>query len=129
MSALQDAFSAVCDLLAACQDVYPTYEIGAMPASDSLVMQISTGIEENTGLDLSGDLNLDVVVNAKHRRQRDVLDALADIHYRAGRMKDLPRTDQYQILSISTSSAPTFIERDSDQYLYGSGLEIHINLT
>lgn len=129
MSALQDAFSAVCDLLAACQDVYPTYEIGAMPASDSLVMQISTGIEENTGLDLCGDLNLDVVVNAKHKSQREVFSALADIHYRAGRLKDLPRTDCFQILSISTSSAPAFIERDSDQYLYGSGFEIHINLT
>lgn len=128
MSALQTAFEALCDLVISHQDVYPTYSIGAMPEADSIVMQISAGGEENVGLDLCGDMNLDVVVNAKHRFQREAFDALADIHHFATRLKELPRGDGWQLLSISTSSAPTFIERDSDQFLYGSGLEVHLHI-
>ena len=128
MSALQTAFEALCDLVIRHQDVYPTYSVGAMPENDSIVLQISAGGEENVSLDLHGDLNLDVVVNAKHRLQREAFDALADIHHFVPRLKELPNGDGWQLLSISTSSAPTFIERDSDQFLYGSGLEVHLYL-
>ena len=128
MSALQSAFEALCEIVLQSQDVFTTYSIGAIPEEDSLVLQISAGAEENVGLDLRGDLNLDVVVNAKHRLQREVFDALADIHHFLPRKKELPRGDGWQLLSISTSSAPTFIERDADQFLYGSGLEVHLYL-
>ena len=78
MSALESAFEALCDLIASYQSTFMTYSIGAMPAADSLVMQISTGSEENTGLDLCGDLNLDVVVNAKHKEKPPTYRGLAD---------------------------------------------------
>ena len=126
MSALQDAFEALCELAVSFQDVYTSYSIGSMPAPDSLVLQISAGAEENVGLDLCGDLNLDVVVNAKHRLQREAFDALADIHHFLPRIKNLPLGNGWQILSISTSSTPTFIENDGNQFLYGSGLEVHL---
>ena len=126
MSALREAFSALCDTILDCQGVYTTYSVGAMPSNDSIVMQIAAGAEENTTLDLHGDLNLDVVVNAKNRYQHEAFDALADIHHFLPRKIDLPRTNGWQILSVSTSSSPTFIEKDSDQFLYGSGLEVHI---
>lgn len=126
MSPLQSAFEALCDLILNCQSVYTDYIIGAMPAANSLCMQISAGVEENTALDLSGDINLDVVVNAKHTRQAEVFDALADIHHYLPRIKQLPSGQDWQLLSVSTSSMPTFIEKDSDQYMYGSGLEVHL---
>lgn len=126
MSKLQNAFEALCDLALGCQDVFTTYTIGTMPENDSLVMQISAGGVENVGLDLCGDYNIDVVVNAKHRLQSEALDALADIHQFATQKKELPHGNGWQLLSISSSSLPTFIERDADQYLYGSGLEVHI---
>lgn len=128
MSALQTAFDVLCQQALSCQDVFTTYSVGSMPSNDSLVLQISAGGEENVGLDLHGDLNLDVVVNAKHRLQREAFDALADIHHFLPRKKELPHGDGWQLLSISTSSAPTFIERDADQFLYGSGLEVHLYL-
>lgn len=126
MSALREAFTALCDEILASQSVFTTYSVGAMPANDSIVMQISAGAEENTTLDLHGDLNLDVVVNAKHRLQQDAFDALADVHHFLKRKINLPHAEGWQILSVSTSSAPTFIEKDADQYLYGSGLEVHV---
>jgi len=126
MSALREAFDAIRRMALLSQDVYDRINVGAMPENDSLVMTVSAGAEENTGLDLRGDLNLDVVVNAKHKNQTNAWDALNDIHYMLPRMKDLPIADGWQVLSISTSSSPTFIEFDGDQYLYGSGLEVHI---
>ena len=126
MSALREAFDAVRKLAVMAQDVYSRAVVGYMPESDSLVMTVSAGGEENVGLDLRGDLNLDVVVNAKHRLQTSAWDALNDIHYTLSRIKSLPAGDGWQVLSISTSSSPTFIEFDGDQYLYGSGLEVHI---
>lgn len=126
MSALREAFDAIRQLAVMSQDVYNRAMVGAMPENDSLVMTVSAGGEENVGLDLCGDLNLDIVVNAKHRLQTSAWDALNDIHYTLSRMKNLPTGDGWQVLSVSTSSTPTFIEFDGDQYLYGSGLEVHI---
>lgn len=126
MSTLREAFDGLRRLALLSQEVYDRINVGAMPENDSLVMTVSAGIEENVGLDLRGDLNLDVVVNAKHRLQTSAWDALNDIHYTIPRMKDLPAGNGWQILSVSTSSSPTFIEFDGDQYLYGSGLEVHI---
>lgn len=126
MSALREAFEAIRQIALMSQDVYQRINVGAMPENDSLVMTVSAGIEENVGLDLRGDLNLDVVVNAKHRLQTSAWDALNDIHYTLPRMKDLPTGNGWQILSVYTSSSPTFIEFDGDQYLYGSGLEVHL---
>lgn len=126
MSALREAFDAIRELAVSAQVVYDRAFVGAMPENDSMVMTISAGAEENTSLDLRGDLNLDVVVNAKNAIQTSAWDALNDIHYALSRMKDLPSGDGWQVLSISTSSSPTFIEFDGDQYLYGSGLEVHI---
>lgn len=126
MNALQEAFDALRNIALVSQDVYTRIRVGAMPAEDSIVMAVSAGVEENTGLDLRGDLNLDIVVNAKHKDQTSAWDALNDIHYTLPRMKDLPLGDGWQVLSVSTSSSPTFIEFDGNQYLYGSGLEVHI---
>ena len=126
MSALRNAFDALRALAVSAQTVYDRALVGAMPQNDSLVMMPSTGGDQDTDLDLSGDLNLDIVVNAKHRSQTAAWDALNDIHYNLTRMKELPHTDDWQLLSISTSSSPTYIEFDGDQYLYGSGLEVKV---
>lgn len=126
MSAFLDMLDKLSDLVLSCQDVYDSIDFGSMPSNDSLVFAPSAGVSENVALDLSGDLNLDIVCNAKHKYQRQAIDALADIHHYLPRLKNLPHTDDWQILSISTSSSPTFIEFDGDQYLYGSGLEVHV---
>lgn len=126
MSALRNAFDALRALAVSAQTVYDRALVGAMPQNDSLVMMPSTGGDQDTDLDLSGDLNLDIVVNAKHRSQTAAWDAINDIHYNLTRMKELPHTDDWQLLSISTSSSPTYIEFDGDQYLYGSGLEVKV---
>lgn len=124
MSALRDAFDAARMLMLNAQAIYDRVDVGALPAEDSLCAAISAGVNENEDLSYHGDLNLDVVLNAKHRLQISAMDALADIHCTLSRMTELPIGEGWQLLSISTSSAPGFIEFDGDQYLYGSGLQI-----
>ena len=126
MSAYLAALDALSDLILACQTVYASIQVGAMPANDSLVMAPSAGGVENVSIGLTGDLNLDIVCNAKHKEQRMAINALADIHQLLPKMIPYPSGNGWQLLSISTSSAPTFIEFDGDQYLYGSGLEVHL---
>lgn len=126
MSALQEAFDAIRAMAVSAQSVYPRIGVGTLPDEDSACMALSAGGEINTALDLTGDLSLDIVVNDKHREQRKALDALADIHRTLPHERNLPRGEGWQILSVSTSSAPTYIEFDGDQWLYGSGLEVHV---
>lgn len=128
MNAFQQAFDALRALVLDSQSEYSRVLVGALPPNDSMVMAVSAGAEENTGLDLHGDLNLDVVLNAKHREQDNVMAALFDVHTNVSRIKDLPRGEGWQILSVFTSSAPSFIEYDGDQWLYGSALEVHISI-
>lgn len=126
MSALQEAFDAVRDMALKAQSTYTRVWVGALPDEDSLSMAISAGGDVSTALDLTGDLSLDMVVNAKHKNQSAVLDALADIHRTLTRARDFPLGKGWQVLSIATSSAPTYIEFDGDQWLYGSGLDVRI---
>lgn len=126
MSAFYEAVDAVRDLALSAQNQYTVITLGALPASDGMSIAVSAGAEENTALDLSGDLNLDIVLNAKNKDQVAAMNALADVHRTITRIKELPSGAGWQLLSISTSSAPTYIDRDGDQFLYGSGLEVHI---
>lgn len=126
MSALLDAFKAVMGLVLDAQDVFPTVSVGSLPAEDSLCMALSAGGESDVALTLRGNLSVDIVVNDKHKDQAKAIDALADIHHALTGIQELPSGDGWQILSIATSSAPTFIEFDGDQWLYGSGLDVRI---
>lgn len=126
MSAYYDALMAVKDMALASQTEYDRIFVGALPDPDSMCMVPSAGAIEDTTLDLHGVWNLDVVLNAKHRLQANVINALADVHQALSHTTNLPRGDGWQVLAVFTSSAPTFIEHDGDQWLYGSGLQVHI---
>lgn len=128
MNAFQDAFDALRDLIRDAQTVYATIPVGSLPPEDSMVTTISTGTPVNDDLALHGDLDLDFVLNAKHKSQRGVIAALTDVHYNLSRLKDLPRGEGWQLLSIQTSTYPAYIEHDGDQYLYGSALRVLMHL-
>lgn len=125
-SELREAFLAIRAMALAAQSTFETIEIGSLPAEDSLVMVISAGGETTATLDHRGDLTVDIVCNIKHRVQMVALDVLANIHKELTRTKRLPSGEGWQVLSITTSSLPTFIEKDGDQFLYGSGFNAKI---
>lgn len=126
MSAIREAFDAVRALALASQSHYDKIYVGALPEADSLVMELTAGGTSAETLDLHGDLSLDVVINCKHSSHPAAIDALAQIHYALTTTTDLPVSDDWQVLSISTSSAPRYLDYDGDQWLYGSGIDIHL---
>lgn len=128
MTAFEQAFDALRGLIRDAQGIYPCVNVGALPPGDSMATALSTGSETGTDLALHGDLDLDFVLNARHRSQRAVLGALTDVHYRLSRRKDLPGGEGWQILSIATSAYPSYLEHDGGQYLYGSALRVLLYL-
>lgn len=128
MNAFQEAFDALRKLMLDAQGVYDKVHVGALPPNDSMCAVISTGAETNTDIGHHGDLDIDVVLNAKHKSQAAVIDALTDVHYMLSRMTDLPKGNGWQLLDVSTSSFPTFVEHDGDQFLYGSGFRVLLYL-
>lgn len=128
MTPFREAFDALMDMAVNAQGVYESISAGAMPPNDSMVIALSTGDDINTDLALHGDLDLDFVLNAKHRSHKNVVDALVDVHVNLSRMKELPKGNGWQLLAIETSSFPSYIEHDGDQFLYGSGLRVLLYL-
>lgn len=125
-SKLREAFEAIRAMALAAQSTFETIETGSLPANDSMVMVIAAGGEQTPTLDHCGDLTVDIVCNVKHRFHTVALDVLSNVHHELTRTKHLPSGEGWQVLSLSSSSLPTFIEKDGDQFLYGSGFNAKI---
>lgn len=126
MSELREAFEAIRAMALAAQSTYEIISTGSLPPNDSIVMVVSAGGETTATLDHRGDLTLDIVCNAKHKSQPIVMDVLNNIHKELTRTMNLPRGNGWQVLGITSSSLPTFIEKDGDQFLYGSGFNVKL---
>ena len=128
MQAYLDAFDALQELILNAQNEYVRIEVGSLPAEDSIVIAPAAGTVANNDLANHGDMDIDFVLNAKHKDQRTVISALMSVHHTLTRSQDLPKGKGWQLLSVSTSATPTFIEHDGDQFLYGSGLRVVLYL-
>lgn len=126
VSKLREAFEAIRAMALAAQSTFEKIETGSLPVDDSMVMTIGAGGEVDIALDLHGDQIVDIVCNAKHRVHATVIDVLSNVHRELTTSMHLPSGDGWQVLSIATSSLPTFIEKDGDQFLYGSGFNAKI---
>jgi hypothetical protein len=123
MNAITQVFDAVMDLIAAL-DLYATPIVGALPPSNGIAAQISTGATDTTFLNKGIEIGLSIVVNAKHPSQQTALDTLNNIHKSLVMRKTYPSTDAYQIVDIRTDSFPNYIGREDNEYLYGSALRV-----
>ena len=126
VSKLREAFDAIRAMALAAQTTYDEVQVGSLPTADSMVMLIAAGAEKTATLDHHGDLTVDIVCNVKHKFQMVALDVLANVHQELTSTTNLPAGDGWQVLSLSSSSLPTFIEKDGDQFLYGSGFNAKI---
>ena len=126
VSKLREAFDAIRAMALAAQSTYDEVQVGSLPPADSMVMLIAAGAEKTATLDHHGDLTVDIVCNVKHKYQTVAIDVLANVHHELTSSMNLPSGDGWQVLSLSSSSLPTFIEKDGDQFLYGSGFNAKI---
>lgn len=125
-SKLREAFEAIRAMALAAQSTFDEIQTGSLPPDDSLVMVIAAGGEAMPTLDHRGDQSVDIVCNIKHRVHATAVDVLSNIHRELTQSKRLPSGEGWQVLSLASSSLPTFIEKDGDQFLYGSGFNAKI---
>lgn len=100
---------------------------GAVPQNNGLAMYPGPGYTEERYLDRGGIYEIPIVLNGKHNSLQTLLSALSNIHWKLTTKKEYPKADDWQILSIETSTAPNYIDRensDPKQWLYGSILSV-----
>ena len=109
-------------------DLYAVATIGALPPTNGISVAW-TSSTNNLFFDKKATVEMTALVNAKNSDQQIALEALSDIHTSLNFMTAYPETDNFQITNIETSSAPTYMGRESNnQWLYGSSLTIKFYL-
>ena len=105
---------------------YAQITMGALPSENGICMSASAGAANETYYNRADNYYLTVVLNGKHHQQKTVFDALTAIHKRLTRAFVYPSNEEWQVYSITTISAPTYLGRQDDgQWLYGSSLRIN----
>lgn len=123
MSVYDDVLAAVLGMVNALP-LYATATIGPMPPDNGISIAWGSG-SINQFLSRDAAVEMSAVLNAKNIDQKAALDALGAIHTSLSRASAYPVTDTYQITSVETMSAPSYLGRESNsQWLYGSSLRV-----
>lgn len=102
---------------------------GTMPEENGLAIFIASGAETKAFFK-GGTYEISIVLNGKHSNLQTLINTLSTIHINLSGMNFINTTsfygDLWQIIKISTSSAPTYIDKEvsSNQWIYGSSLRI-----
>ena len=123
MSMQQQIMDAVAALIDA-QGHYATLVYGPLPAENSLCMAPSTGAVQEVTLAHGGAYTLNLVLNGKHSNQGAVRDALFSIHEYLNKLGTYPTGTGWAVTGIRTNGAPGYIDREENQWMYGSSIEI-----
>lgn len=120
---MTDIVDVVCDIIE--DDTEYTPVVGAMPPTDGIGIQQSSGSVVAEYLPRT-DLNrTTLVINAKNKRQEVALQTLVDIHECLTKRIAYPSTSAWQITTIRTVNSPNFLGQENDEsYMYGSAIEV-----
>ena len=120
---MKDIIDEVCDMIEDGLGIVPV--IGAMPPSDGVAVQISSGSVVAEYLPRTALQRTTLVVNAKNHQQGVALQNLVDIHVLLTKRIAYPSTDDWQITTIRTVNHPDFLGQENDEsYMYGSAIEV-----
>ena len=120
---MKDMIDAICDIIEKGLTITPV--IGALPPLGGVAIQASTGGVLAEYLPRTALHRTTLVVNAKDNQQGVALQNLVDIHTLLTKRIGYPSTDDWQIATIRTVTAPDFLGQENDEaYLYGSSIEV-----
>lgn len=98
--------------------------MGPLPAEAGLAMAASMGRESEPTLAGGRTVALDVTLTMKHPSQQAALDTLCRAHEALACAQPLPLGEGWQVVAVHTASAPGYLDRTGDQWLYGSALTV-----
>ncbi len=104
--------------------LYAVLDIGPLPAANGLSIAPASGsVEENT-LVHGGQYSMTLALNGKHAGQAAVFDALSTIHEHLEKVSVCPTGDNWAITGIRSIGSPTYLDHETDGWLYGSSIRI-----
>lgn len=123
MSIQQQILDAVATLIDA-QGYYATLVYGSLPAENGLCMAPSTGSVQEVTLAHGGEYAMQCVLNGKHSNQGTVRDTLFSAHEYLNKLSAYPSGTGWAVVGIKTNGSPGYVDREENQWLYGSSIEI-----
>ena len=99
---------------------------GATPAGAGLAIYPGPGTQTDSHFDRGASYSVPFVLNGKHGDLGTLLPAMSTIHAGLSRLKEYPKTDDWQILSIESATPPNYLGREesSSMWMYGSILSV-----
>lgn len=123
-SIINQAIAAVVDM-AEQLGLFAPICFGPLGPAAGISMALSPGSPPIYHLDRRCEVQLSLVLNAKHRDMQLVSNTLHRIHDSLSRAGVYPRADDWQITHITTESLPELIEREADgMWLFASSLTV-----
>lgn len=117
---IMDAIAALIDA----RNNYANVVYGALPTQNGICMSAASGGVDEVTLSHGGQYTIGAVLNAKHANQGTVYDTLCSIHEYLNKLAVYPSGTGWEVCSIQTSSAPSYLDREEAQWLYGSSITI-----
>ncbi len=96
--------------------------MGPLPAEAGLAMAASTGRESEPTLAGGRTVALDITLTMKHPNQQTALDTLCRAQEALVSAQALPLGAGWQVVAITVASAPGYLDRSGEQWLYGGAL-------
>lgn len=121
-------FAAVKTLAVAHATPFTEIKNGAMPSENGLAMYPGPGYDVTRFMDRGAVYEVPMVLNGKHSNLQTLTAAMSAIHTALSQLPEYPKTDDWQILSIESSTPPNYLDRETSgtkQWLYGSILTVN----
>ena len=104
--------------------LYVALDIGPLPAANGLsIAPASGGVEEST-LVHGGQYSVVLALNGKHTGQATVYDSLCTIHEYLEKLSAYPTGTNWTVIGIHSIGSPTYLDHETDGWLYGSSIRI-----
>lgn len=125
-SIIDSSVEAVMDLIDGL-DLFPSITRGALGTGRTISCEVAPSGPEEVYLDKNQYITIDLTINAKSGNLQTLSDGLNMIHQNLTMLKAYPKTEQWEIVDITTLTEPQVIGReDNNEWIMASSLGIKV---
>lgn len=125
-SIIDSSVEAVMDLIDGL-DLFSSITRGALGTGRTISCEVAPSGPEEVYLDKNQYITIDLTINAKSGNLQTLSDGLNMIHQNLTMLKAYPKTEQWEIVDITTITEPQVIGRESNNdWLMASSLGIKV---
>jgi len=126
MSVIDSSIESVMDLIDS-MDLFPAITRGALGTGRTITCEVAPSAPDEVYLDKNQYIVIDLTINAKSGNLQTLSDGLNMIHQNLTMLKAYPKTEQWEIVDITTLTEPQVIGReDNNDWLMASSLGVKV---